>query len=218
MECLDIAVLLFEGFEPLDAFGPVEMLGYLGKIDGSPVETRLRSVSQQGGLVRGGYGVPVQTAPVSSDDKPDVLLVPGGGGTRPLSKDAGFIAMLDSLASRSTHCLTVCTGSALLAATGQLDGRRATSNKRALNWVKSVRPQVNWQNQARWEGDGKYVTSSGISAGIDMALGWIAGQYGVELARRIAEHTEYRWAEDPYDDPFAVEPSPSPAGQSSDQA
>ena len=48
-------------------------------------------------------------------------------------------------------------------------------------------------------------TSSGVSAGIDMALGWIAGQYGIELARRIAEHTEYRWAEDPHDDPFAVD-------------
>ncbi|MCI1219128.1 MAG: DJ-1/PfpI family protein [Bifidobacterium sp.] len=203
MACLDIEVLLFEGFEPLDAFGPVEMLGYLGKVDGSSVETRLRFVSQHGAVVHGGYGVPVQTASVANDDKPDVLLVPGGGGTRPLSKDASFIAMLDSLASRSEHCLTVCTGSALLAATGQLDGMRATSNKRALNWVKSVRPQVDWQDQARWTSDGKYVTSSGISAGIDMALGWIAAQYGPALARRIAEHTEYRWAENPCDDPFA---------------
>lgn len=163
-----VQVVLFDGFEPLDVFGPVEVLGYLGKMDDSPETTEIRFASLGGGLVRGSYGVAIDTTAVRESENADVIVVPGGSGTRPLVSDVRFVNALSHLADHAAHCLTVCTGSALLAATGLLDGRRATSNKRAFEWVRSVRPQVDWVNHARWVSDGKFITSSGVSAGIDM--------------------------------------------------
>lgn len=101
--------------------------------------------------------------------------------------------------------LTVCTGSLLVAKTGLLNGRKATSNKKALPMVMKTVPQVNRQKKkARRVVDGRFYTSSGISAGMDMALGFIADRYGEEEAQRIAGFTEYRRIADPSDDPFAI--------------
>jgi transcriptional regulator GlxA family with amidase domain len=99
---------------------------------------------------------------------------------------------------------TVCTGSLLLARTGLLDGRKATSNKRAFQQVKTYAPKVEWIAKARWVEDGKYFTSSGISAGMDMALALIARLCGRETSLRIASRAEYDWHEDSSWDPFAA--------------
>jgi transcriptional regulator GlxA family with amidase domain len=98
---------------------------------------------------------------------------------------------------------TVCTGSALLARTGLLDDRPATSNKIAWDWVVAQGPRVRWQRRARWVDDGNVLTSSGVSAGIDMALALIARLNGRDLALTAARNMEYVWHEDPGDDPFA---------------
>lgn len=116
-----------------------------------------------------------------------------------------FIADLKKVAEESKFCLTVCTGAALLAKTGLLDGRKATSNKFAFQWVESVNPAVEWQSHARWVVDGKYYSSSGVSAGIDMALGFVRDQYGEEKAKIIAERMEYIWNSDSSLDPFAAD-------------
>lgn len=81
----------------------------------------------------------------------------------------------------------------LAAKTGALDGRRATTNKRAFDWVKSIGPKVNWERPPRWVRDGKFYTSAGVSAGIDMALGFIQDQYGAEKVREICGRMEYHW-------------------------
>ncbi|EFB91818.1 hypothetical protein HMPREF7215_1416, partial [Pyramidobacter piscolens W5455] len=128
---------------------------------------------------------------------------PGGRGTRPLAGDGEFLAALRELADASTYCLSVCTGSALLAGCGALNGREATSNKRALDWVTSCGEKVLWRGQARWVADGKFYTSSGVSAGMDMALGFVADRFGRERAAEIARQIEYRWNDDPDDDPFS---------------
>ena len=85
-----------------------------------------------------------------------------------------------------------------------LDGRQATSNKRAWQWVTSLSAQVNWVKKARWCADGRFYTSSGVSAGTDMALAFIADRHGEATAEEIAQHIEYRWHNDAGDDPFAV--------------
>jgi transcriptional regulator GlxA family with amidase domain len=99
---------------------------------------------------------------------------------------------------------SVCTGAALLARAGLLDGRRATSNKLSFKWVTEQGPAVEWiLRQARWVEDGKFATSSGVSAGIDMTLALIAKLAGAESAERIAIRMEYEWHRDPSWDPFA---------------
>jgi transcriptional regulator GlxA family with amidase domain len=98
--------------------------------------------------------------------------------------------------------MSVCSGSALLAKAGLLDGRRATSNKQFFDLARGQGPRVDWVAQARWVEDGPFATSSGVSAGIDMALGVIARLFGKERAQEIADLTEYEWHSDPTRDPF----------------
>ena len=133
-----------------------------------------------------------------------VLLVPGGMGTRALSGDAEFLRTLRELAGSAAWVLTVCTGSGLLAATGFLDGRRATTNKKAFAWPVSVGPNVRWVKRARWVADGNVYTSSGVSAGMDMTLGFLRDRHGDALARAVAAAIEYVWSDDPENDPFAI--------------
>ena len=97
----------------------------------------------------------------------------------------------------------MCTGSALLARTGLLDGRPATSNKIAWDWVVEQGPRVRWKRRARWVDDGNVLTSSGQSAGIDMALSLIARLNGRDMAVAAAHNMEYVRNEDASNDPFA---------------
>ncbi|GHV87501.1 hypothetical protein AGMMS50255_7970 [Spirochaetia bacterium] len=118
--------------------------------------------------------------------------------------DIDFIQKLKYIAEKSEWCLTVCTGSALLAKTGLLDNCNATTNKIAFEWVKSTGINVNWKYKARWVVDKKYYTSSGISAGIDMSLGFIFDRFGDEKVKEITKIMEYEWKNNKDNDPFAI--------------
>lgn len=191
-------MLLFENFETLDAFGPVEVLGRMKE------HFTVRLYSAAGGTVTSAQGVPVCTEPLPEGAlAAGVLLIPGGIGTRELVKDESFIARLKALAQGAEYVLTVCTGSILFSKTGLLDGRRATSNKRVFAWTGIESPGVRWIKKARWIREGTIYTSSGISAGIDMTLGFIADLLGYEAARRQADEIEFDWKEDPSWDPFS---------------
>lgn len=134
----------------------------------------------------------------------NTLFIPGGAGTRALVDDVQTIDLLRELTLKSTYTLSVCTGSALLAKTGLLKNINATSNKKAWEWVGSIDEDVKWQKSARWCVDGKFYTSSGVSAGIDMSLGFVKDLYGEQKAEDIAKHIEYIWNKDSTNDPFAV--------------
>ena len=106
-----------------------------------------------------------------------------------------FIGRLRAASEKADVVTTVCTGSALLARTGLMDGRPATSNKIAWDWVVQQGPKVLWKRKARWVDDGNLVTSSGVSAGTDMALALIARMHGREMALTTACTMEYTWHE-----------------------
>jgi putative intracellular protease/amidase len=154
-------------------------------------------------MITSRQGTKISTEYIKNADLDGILLIPGGQGTRSLVNDVEFIEILSDMVMKSKYCLTVCTGSALLAKTGLIDNKRATSNKKAFEWVKSINANVLWIREARWVTDQKYYTSSGVSAGIDMALGFVAEKFGIHKARIIAEHIEYIWNSDPSNDPFA---------------
>jgi transcriptional regulator GlxA family with amidase domain len=99
--------------------------------------------------------------------------------------------------------MSVCTGSALFAKAGLLDGLRATTNKMFFSLASSQSKDVEWVEDARWVDAGQYVTSSGVSAGTDMALAVIERMFGAQRARTVAEFTEYQWHMDADADPFA---------------
>lgn len=194
---MDIFILLFDDFRTLDVFGPVDVFG---EVD----EFTLHYCSFEGGVVYSSHHVPVNTEILPAQLPPDsVLLLPGGMGTRSLVNDELFILRLRQVILQVSYCLTVCTGSALVAKTDLLTEKIATSNKNAWSWVISINDQVNWQHHARWCVDGIFYTSSGVSAGIDMALGFVADLYGKERAINIAILMEYCWNENTHHDPFS---------------
>ncbi|MDD7363388.1 MAG: DJ-1/PfpI family protein [Firmicutes bacterium] len=187
--------LLFDRFESLDLFGPVEVLGKAPRAN-------LHYVSMTGGIITGADSVRVDTERVDVLPPGSVFLIPGGMGTRSLVEDSVFLEKLGALVDSSSVVLSVCTGSALLAASGALEGKRATSNKRAFEWVTGT-GDADWVGRARWVKDGKFYTASGVSAGIDMALAFVEDTYGREIAEDIAELIEYVRNDDPKEDPFA---------------
>ena len=196
---IHVGAVLFEGFELLDFYGPLEMFGLL---EGG---ARITVVAEKAGPLRSSSGpCGVAQATMADSGGFDVLLIPGGIGTRKEMANPEFLAELKRLAEASRIVATVCTGSFLLARTGLLDGRRATSNKRAFQLVKSNAPKVEWIAKARWVEDGQYFTASGVSAGMDMALAVIARLCGREKSLQIASRAEYEWHEDSSWDPFAA--------------
>jgi transcriptional regulator GlxA family with amidase domain len=196
---IHIGAILFEGFELLDFFGPLEIFGLLEDA------ARISVVAERAGPIKSSSG-PCGMAETTMADASgfDVLLIPGGIGTRQQMTNAEFLAGLKRLAEASRIVATVCTGSLLLARTGLLDGRKATSNKRAFHLVKSNAPAVRWIAKARWVEDGRFFTSSGVSAGMDMTLAVIAKLCGREKSLEIATRAEYEWHEDSWWDPFAA--------------
>jgi putative intracellular protease/amidase len=199
-----VGVVLFEGFEPLDVYGPVQVWNAL------TAWFRVIAVAESTGAVSPSRGPnapaagPQTLAQSLAECGPlDVLLVPGGWGTRREVSNAALLSALRERAAAAELVTSVCTGSALLAAAGLLDGRRATSNKANFAWVRSQGPEVDWVAQARWVVDGKFWTSSGVSAGIDMAFALVAHVVGEPAARTLASHFEYEWHADPAWDPFA---------------
>ncbi|WP_288801868.1 DJ-1/PfpI family protein [uncultured Corynebacterium sp.] len=193
-----ICIVLFNQFELLDVAGPVEIFSLVPGTD-------IHFVAPQVGPVASSQNVELIAKYTLTDaPAPDVVLVPGGAGTRSLVYDDDFLSSIRELCARSPLLATVCTGSAILAAAGLLDGYRATSNKKAFDWVRSVRPSVEWISVARWVHDRNRWTSSGISAGMDMTYALITDTRGVEVAETAARLAELEVHTDPSWDPFAA--------------
>lgn len=132
----------------------------------------------------------------------DVLFIPGGWGgfeTKP-----ELHQWIRDTVPKLTSLITVCNGAAIAAQTGVLDGRSATTNK--MLWKECVvhGPKVHWIAKARWVRDGKFWTSSGVSAGIDATLAWIADEYGEAMANELGEAIEFIRASSSSDDPFCA--------------
>ncbi|CEG57723.1 DJ-1/PfpI family protein [Legionella fallonii] len=188
-----LGVLLFPEFETLDVFGPLQMFGML------PEQLNIVLVAEKRGLILSTHGQAVfveynlQSAPHL-----DYLLVPGGKGTRKEVYNHHLISWIKTRSMLADLTLSVCTGAALLAKAGVLDGHKATTNKLAFDWVVEQGPKVDWIKQARWVDAGTTITSAGISAGIDMSLYVIARLFGDSVRDNVAKRAEYRIHQDPY--------------------
>lgn len=201
---LTLGAILYEGFELLDLFGPLEMFTAI-----PPEKLQVVMVAEVKGPVSAGSMTQVPGPKVVADfdfsDAPalDIILLPGGVGTIPQLENEQLLGFLKERSVKAQITASVCTGSALLARAGLLDGKRATSNKQFFSLATAQSQKVDWVERARWVVDGQFVTSSGVSAGTDMALSIIAGLFGQKTADQIAEAAEYNWHRDADEDPFA---------------
>lgn len=193
-----VTAVLFDGFELMDVFGPLELFGIL------PNGFDVSIIGPSVGPVRSSQGSKV-IADFAYQDAPrgGIVLLPGGIGTRHLATDHLFLEWIADWAPSAAFVTSVCTGSGVLAAAGLLDGYRATSNKRAFEWARSQGQNVEWVPKARWIEDRTRWTSFGVAAGMDMILALIGRLHGVSSALEVADTIEYEWHMDSFWDPFA---------------
>ena len=196
MERKRVGIVMFENIEPLDFCGPFEVFTATRlheekrREEPSPFEVLLIAEKKDPLVTMGGMKV-IPDHTFDSCPKLDILVVPGGWGTR---KELHNQVMLDWLRSRASEVeklTSVCTGSMLLGFAGLLDGHRATTHWRSLDWMRESFPSVKVEYDKHVVEDGRIVTSAGISAGIDMALKVVARYCGEDIARATAKHMEY---------------------------
>ncbi|KMV30835.1 thiamine biosynthesis protein ThiJ [Photobacterium swingsii] len=191
-----IVALVFDDYETLDLHGPIEMLGHAPNTKILIVSEKEMAKSSQGTML-------YCNSQIENTIPCQLFMTVGGLGTRTEVNNPKVINWIKSQTAVSEKVFSVCTGSALLAKAGVLDGVSATTNKLAYQWVTSLNPQVLWQAKARWVNDARFLTSSGVSAGIDASLAYIAETFGYDEAKRIEAITEYHWNDDANNDPYA---------------
>jgi len=180
---MQIAILLYDRFTALDAVGPYEILG---RLPGAQVTF----VAERPGEVRTDTRrlALLADAALAELPAPDVVLVPGGPGQAELMGDGAVHEWLRAADAASSWTASVCTGSLILAAAGLLAGRRATSNWQALDELSGLGVEVVAE---RYVIDGKYATSAGVTAGMDLALRLAAEIAGEQVAQAIQLGIEY---------------------------
>lgn len=225
-------MVLFPSFTSLDVFGPLNALNLLSlqhNMTLSLLSHNMDPVSVDRTIIDGvslGMGgssaspyftqfiLPTHT--FDNATELDVIMVPGGAGTRNLNATQPAVDYLTRLLGNDgedswpQYVMTVCTGAALAARTGRIGSHNATTNKAAFNWVKTQEgaDEVNWIARARWVVDGKLWTSSGVSAGTDMTLNWIEHLHGrneSERVRILMEWNDLKQDEDPFADYYDLD-------------
>jgi len=196
---MEIAILIYDKLAALDAVGPYEVMRNVPGWD-------VRFVAKEKGDTRTEDGTLGLVADHALEEirEPDIVLVPGGKGSRPLMRDEELLGWLRDVDRSTKWTTSVCTGSLLLGAAGLLEGRRATSNWLVLDALRQFGADP---VGGRWVEDGKVITAAGVTAGIDMALHLVDLEAGPEVAQAVQLGLEY----DP-DPPFdAGSPEKAPA-------
>ena len=196
---MQIAILIFEKITALDAIGPYEVLR-------SVPGWEVKFVGLEKGTVRTDSGALGLSADYSLEEvsNPDIVLVPGGEGNRPLMEDEAVLSWLRAVDEGTKWTTSVCTGSLVLGAAGLLEGKRATSHWLFLEQLREFGADP---VGGRFVEDGKVVTAAGVSAGIDMALHLVGREVGPEVAQAVQLGIEYD-PQPPYD---AGSPEKAPA-------
>jgi transcriptional regulator GlxA family with amidase domain len=193
-----VGILIFPEVEVLDFCGPFEVFSVTRlneerrREEPSPFDVALVAESKEAVTATGGLRV-LPDVTTTACPPLDVLVVPGGWGTRSAIKNERLLKWIGERGRTVETLTSVCTGSMLLGQAGLLDGRRATTHWRSLPWMRESFPAVTVEEKLHVVEDGHVLTSAGISAGIDMALRVVARYHGEAIADATARHMEYRY-------------------------
>jgi transcriptional regulator GlxA family with amidase domain len=193
-------ILVFPDVEVLDFAGPFEVLSVTRldearrREEPSPFEVLLVADSAEAVTATGGLRV-LPNHDLDGCPPLDVLIVPGGWGTRREVDNERLIGWVRARAARAELTASVCTGSFLLARAGLLDGKRATTHFASLERMRQAFPNVQVKDALQVVEEGNVLTSAGIAAGIDLALKVVARFHGEKVARATARHMEYPYPE-----------------------
>jgi transcriptional regulator GlxA family with amidase domain len=193
---LTVGILLFDEVEVLDFAGPFEVFSVAGRRSQQDL-FHVVTVSERGQPVSARNRLLVTPAHSFGSCPPlDIVLIPGGYGTRPLLRNAVALEWIARTSRKANLVLSVCTGSLLLGAAGMLQGLHATTHHLALGELRSVAADCVVEDGARIVDNGRVICSSGVSAGIDMALHVVGKLHGAPVAQETARYMEYDGAWD----------------------
>jgi transcriptional regulator GlxA family with amidase domain len=191
MPSRSVAIALFDEVEVLDFAGPFEVFSVSGRRSGlDPFD--VCTVSERGQAIQARNGLTVTpTHSFASMPRADIVLIPGGYGTRREMKNPAMLEWTARVGGDAELLLSVCTGALVLGAAGLLDGLRATTHHLAFDALRTAAPRTEVVEGARIVDNGRVILSSGVSAGIDMALHVVSRLHGGEVARETARYMEY---------------------------
>jgi len=192
MKRLNTAILIFDDVEVLDFTGPFEVFSVTNQLNDYSL-LNVYTVARVKSPVKARNGLSVNPDySIGDAPQPDILIVPGGLGTRPALLQQDILFWIRRSAHNAEKVLSVCTGALLLAKVGILDGLKATTHSSAFELLAEIAPSTEIVRGVRFVDNGKVITAAGISAGIDMSLYVIELLYGKETAQHTAAHMEYR--------------------------
>ncbi len=196
MSVTRIGILLFDGVELLDFAGPYEVFTLANRVaagkGGQPEPLSVFTVAERRDPVQTSAGLRVLADyPLDACPEIDILVIPGGPGSRREIKNASLLAWIAARARESAYVTSVCTGALLLGAAGLLDGKEATTHWAAFDELAAVAPAATAVRGRRVVHAGTIITSAGISAGIDLALVVVGQLLGDDARRLTAERMEY---------------------------
>lgn len=188
----NVAILIFPEVEVLDFCGPFEVFSVASRFAG-PAAFHVFTVAEKGPVIaRNGLSVNPHYS-LGDCPAPDVLLVPGGQGTRAEMHNGPLIEWIKTKSQGAELILSVCTGALLLAKAGLLDGLEATTHHCTIDLLRQLAPNTTVHADRRFVDNGRVVCSAGIAAGIDMSLHVVARLAGAEVAVKTAQQMEYPW-------------------------
>src|SRR5471030_669045 len=179
-----IGVLVFPGFQLLDAAGPISVFEIAARVAGKPPS--IKTIAVTPGAVRSSSGVEMLARGLKPSGAITTLIVAGGEGVRAAATCAKTLAFVREQEKRGVRVASVCSGTYILAEAGILDGRRATTHWQRTRHFLSAYPKVKLEPDRIFVRDGNIWSSAGITAGIDLALAMVAEDYGEEIAQKTA--------------------------------
>jgi transcriptional regulator GlxA family with amidase domain len=188
-----LAILIFPDVEILDFCGPYEVFSVANRFV-EPAAFNVFTVAEKPSPVVTHNGLSVNPMfELAHCPRPDLLLVPGGRGTRAEMNNSALIDWIRNAAADADLILSVCTGSLLLAKAGLLDGLEATTHHGAMDLLREAAPAATVRADRRFVDNGQVICSAGIAAGIDMSLHVVAKLHGDDVAAKTAKQMEYPW-------------------------
>ena len=179
-----IGVLVFPGFQLLDAAGPISVFEIAARFAGGPASIKVLAVTP--GPVRSSSGVELLARGLRPSGAISTLIVAGGEGVRTAATCQKTLAFVRAIAKRGVRVASVCSGAYILAEAGVLDGRRATTHWQRTRHFLGAYPKIKLEPDRIFVRDGNIWSSAGISAGIDLALALVAEDFGDEIAQKTA--------------------------------
>ncbi len=193
MQTRSVAILIFDEVEILDFCGPYEVFGVTGRHNNSqPFNVYTVAEYSKPIIARNQLSINPQYT-IANCPPSDILLVPGGFGTRREMHNLVLINWIKKCSSQSELLLSVCTGALLLAKAGLLENLAATTHHLSIDLLKEIAPNTEIRIGDRFVDNGKIIVSAGISAGIDMSFYVVAKLLGKQAAIETAHYMEYDW-------------------------